>query len=78
MTVAMMTGIVASSFAHKMSLRKEALQNEIIESLEDGVISPDELSKINQLAETLGLSNEEVETLMRYESLRTKEARRLS
>ena len=70
MTVAMMTGIVASSFANKMSLRKETLQNQIIESLEDGLISDNELDEIYRLAEALELSEEEVDTLIRYEKLR--------
>ena len=70
MTVAMMTGIVASSFANKMSLRKETLQNQIIESLEDGIISGNELEEINRLAGALELSDEEVDTLIRYEKLR--------
>ena len=70
MTVAMMTGIVASSFANKMSLRKETLQNQIIESLEDGIISDNELDEINRLAGALELSEEEVDTLIRYEKLR--------
>ena len=70
MTVAMMTGIVASSFANKMSLRKETLQNQIIESLEDGIISDNELYEINRLAGALELSEEEVDTLIRYEKLR--------
>ena len=68
--VAMMTGIVASSFANKMSLRKETLQNQIIESLEDGIISGNELEEINRLAGALELSDEEVDTLIRYEKLR--------
>lgn len=70
MTVAMMTGIVASSFANKMNLRKETLQNQIIESLEDGIISDNELDEINRLAGALELSEEEVGTLIRYEKLR--------
>ncbi|MDA0897471.1 MAG: ion transporter [Proteobacteria bacterium] len=70
MTVAMMTGIVASSFANKMNLRKETLQNQIIESLEDGNISDNELDEINRLAGALELSEEEVDTLIRYEKLR--------
>ena len=70
MTVAMMTGIVASSFANKMSLRKETLQNQIIEFLEDGIISGNELEEINRLAGALELSDEEVDTLIRYEKLR--------
>ena len=70
MTVAMTTGIIASSFANKMALRRETLQNQIIQSLDDGIITDDELSQIQQLGETLSLTHEEVETLVRYEKLR--------
>lgn len=76
MTVAMMTGIVASSFANKMAQRKELLQNQIIESLDDGVITADELGQIERLARSLNLSDEEVETLIRYEKLRHDEIER--
>lgn len=64
MTVAMMTGIVASSFANKMAQRKERLQNQIIESLDDGVITDDELEQVESLAKSLSLSEEEVATLI--------------
>ena len=70
MTVAMMTGIVASSFANKMAQRKERLQNQIIESLDDGVITDDELEQIESLAQSLSLSEEEVATLIKFEKLR--------
>ena len=70
MTVAMMTGIVASSFANKMAQRKERLQNQIIESLDDGVINDDELEQIESLAQTLSLSEEEVATFIKFEKLR--------
>ena len=46
------------------------LQNQIIESLEDGIISDNELDEINRLAGALELSEEEVDTLIRYEKLR--------
>lgn len=70
MTVAMMTGIVASSFANKMAQRKELLQNQIIESLDDGVITDDELEQIERLAKSLSLSEDEVATLIKFEKLR--------
>ena len=52
------------------SIGKETLQNQIIESLEDGIISENELDEINRLAGALELSEEEVDTLIRYEKLR--------
>lgn len=72
MTVAMTTGIIASSFASKIALRRETLKNQIIDSLDDGVITEDELEEIVKLGESLSLSQPEVETLLRYEKLRRK------
>ena len=63
MTVAMMTGIDASSFTNKMAQREGRPQNQIIESLNDGVITDDELEQVESLAKSLSLSEEEVATL---------------
>ncbi len=72
MTVAMTTGIIASSFASKMALQREILQNQIIESLDDGVITEDEYSQIRQLGRELNLTQSEIETLLHFEKLRRK------
>ena len=72
MTVAMTTGIIASSFASKMALRRETFQNQIIESLDDGVITEDEFDQIIQLGRELNLTQIEIEKLLHYEKLRRK------
>jgi hypothetical protein len=53
-----------------MAQRKELLQNQIIESLDDGVITDDELAQIESLAKSLSLSEDEVATLIKFEKLR--------
>jgi hypothetical protein len=72
--VALMTGIVSSSFANRMALKKSMLDREIEESLEDGIISADELSKIKEMAAGLNMTDEQVEALITYE--RTKRSHR--
>jgi len=74
LTVALMTGIVSSSFANRMALKKSMLDREIEESLEDGIISADELSKIKEMAAGLNMTDEQVEALITYE--RTKRLHR--
>lgn len=70
LTVALMTGIVSSSFANRMALKKTMLDKEIEESLEDGIISAEELSKIKALAAGLNMSDEQVEALITYERMK--------
>jgi voltage-gated potassium channel len=70
LTVALMTGIVSSSFSNRMALKKTMLDKEIEESLEDGVISVVELRKIKELAAGLNMSDEQVEALITYERMK--------
>lgn len=70
LTVALMTGIVSSSFSNRMALKKTMLDREIEESLEDGVISVVELRKIKELAAGLNMSDEQVEALITYERMK--------
>ena len=46
------------------------LDKEIEESLEDGIISAEELRKIQSLAAELKMSDEQVEALITYERMR--------
>ena len=70
LTVALMTGIVSSSFANRMALKKTMLDKEIEESLEDGVISAEELSKIKSLAAGLNMNDDQIEALITYERMK--------
>ncbi len=70
LTVALMTGIVSSSFANRMALKKTMLDKEIEGSLEDGVISAEELSKIKSLAADLNMNDDQIEALIAYERMK--------
>ena len=70
LTVALMTGIVSSSFANRMALKKTMLDKEIEESLEDGVISAEELGKITSLAAGLNMNDDQIEALITYERMK--------
>ena len=51
--VALMTGIVASAFSSQVSRRQDLLEAEIVNALDDGVITEDELEKITELQNQL-------------------------
>ena len=70
LTVAMMTGIVSSAFANKMAAKKSLLQIEIESSLEDGIITDDELLKIKEMATELNMTSEQIDALLAYEKMR--------
>ena len=56
--VALLTGIVASAFSNQISRRKEMFQAEIVAALSDGVITEDEMQKIEEMQKRLGMSDE--------------------
>ncbi|MGB2320869.1 MAG: ion transporter [Candidatus Puniceispirillaceae bacterium] len=56
--VALLTGIVASAFSNQISRRKEIFQAEIVAALNDGVITEDEMQKIEEMQKRLGMSDE--------------------
>ena len=55
--VALMTGIVASAFSSQVSRRQDLLEAEIMNALDDGVITEDELEKITELQNQLNLED---------------------
>ncbi len=63
-TVALLTGIVASSFANQRAQRAAILEAEINEALSDGFISDDEAKKIEKLRKELNLSIEHSKSLV--------------
>ena len=67
LTVALMTGIVSSSFANRMA---QKMLDKEIESLEDRVISAEELGKIKSLAAGLNMDDDQIETLIKYERMK--------
>tara|TARA_B100001173_G_C15966855_1_gene538205 strand:- start:377 stop:1291 length:915 start_codon:yes stop_codon:yes gene_type:complete len=63
MSVALLTGIVASGFSNQMSRRKEIVEAEIAEALSDGVITKEEEKHIDELRKKLNLSEDHVNSI---------------
>ena len=63
-TVALLTGIVATSFSNQRSRKAAMFEAEINEALKDGFISDDEAKKIEELRKKLNLSEEHSKSLI--------------
>ena len=64
-TVALLTGIVATSFANLRSRKSALFEAEINEALRDGIITDEEAKKIENLRKELNLSEEHSKSLMK-------------
>jgi len=62
--VAMLTGIVASAFSNQIAQRKMIIEAEIAHALSDGLLTEDELEKIEQMRREFHLSQEHVDALI--------------
>lgn len=62
--VALMTGIVANAFSAQQRRKTGLIEAEISAALEDGVISPDEMNKIQELQGQLNMRDEHVKALI--------------
>ena len=63
--VALLTGIIASSFSLQMERRKGEFEDEIREALKDGILDDDELEHIEKLRKHFGISKRKTESLIR-------------
>ena len=63
--VALLTGIIASSFSLQMERRKAEFEDEIREALKDGILDDDEVQHIEQLRKHFGISRRKTESLIR-------------
>ncbi len=63
-TVALLTGIVATSFSNQRTRKTALFEAEINEALKDGFISDDEAKKIEELRKQLNLSEEHSKSLI--------------
>ena len=72
--VALLTGIVATSFTNQVSMRRNQLEAEINSALSDGVISSSEHEKIEDLRQKLNISEQDARAITSYLS---REARAL-
>lgn len=62
-TVAMFTGIIASSFSRQIARRRVIFEQELEKAYEDGVLSKDEDAFLTELKTRFDLSDEEVENM---------------
>ena len=62
--VAMLTGIVASAFSNQIAQRKMIIEAEIAHALSDGLLTEDELAKIEQMRREFHLSEDHVNALI--------------
>ena len=73
-TVALLTGIVASSFANQMARKRAIFEAELIKALQDGHISHEEEEMLEHLRQTFNLSKEHANAIVkrvRQEHLKT-------
>jgi voltage-gated potassium channel len=62
-TVALITGILASSFAVQMQRRKEAFEAQVDQALSDDILTDDELHMLMTLKDDMGISDVEFDRL---------------
>ena len=62
--VALLTGIVATAFSNQIARRKDILEAEIAHALEDGVITDEELEKIQRMQKQMHLSDEHIQAII--------------
>jgi voltage-gated potassium channel len=62
--VALLTGIVATAFANQISKRHDLLEAEIVTALKDGIINEEEMKKITQMQDELGMSEDHTKALI--------------
>ena len=55
---ALPAGILASRLSEQLHLRRDTFRKHVMEMIADGSMSPHELSRLNQLRETLGLDDD--------------------
>lgn len=61
---ALPAGILASSLSEQLRLRRDTFRKHVMEVIADGKLSPHELSRLNQLRETLGLDDDQANLLI--------------
>ena len=62
--VALPTGIVTTAFANQISKRHDLLKAEIVAALKDGIINEDEMQKIAQMQDELGMLEEHTKAMI--------------
>jgi len=62
--VALPAAMLAAKFGDEIRTRRKTLEDEIVTALEDGIITDDERNAIDQLADTMDISHQELEQLI--------------
>ena len=63
-TVALLTGIVASAFANQLARKRQMFEAEVSSALEDGVLTGDEVERLNSLKENYHISDEQARAII--------------
>ena len=66
--VALITGIVASSFNNQMTIRRNQVEAEVHSALSDGIITTDEQQSIKELCAQLNISESDAAVIIDYVS----------
>jgi voltage-gated potassium channel len=64
-TVALLTGIVASSFANQMARKRALFEAELIKALQDGRISEEEEASLELLRQSFNLTREHANAIVK-------------
>ena len=62
--VALLTGIVATAFSNQITRRQDIFEAEIVTALSDGVITQEEMDRIANMQEQLGMSDEHAKAII--------------
>ena len=63
-TVALFTGIVASAFANQLARKRQMFEAEVSSALEDGILTSEEVDRLNSLKENYHISDEQARAII--------------
>ena len=63
-TVALLTGIVASAFANQLARKRQMFEAEVSSALEDGILTSEEVDRLNSLKENYHISDEQARAII--------------
>ncbi len=63
-TVALLTGIVASAFANQLARKRQMFEAEVSSALEDGILTIEEVDRLNSLKENYHISDEQARAII--------------
>ncbi len=63
--VALPAGLLASGFSEELKKRRERYEDEVVQALEDGVITSEETADLESLRDALGISSDSAERILK-------------